>query len=910
MSIRPLPGDVIAQIRSSTVITSLNAVVCGLLENSLDAGASRVNISVDYGRGNCSVQDDGVGIAPDDFQDGGGLGNLHYTSKYPPQPDCHGRRGEFLASVASLSLLTVASHHREYRTHNSVTIHNGRVVNRQLPVPSDQRILAFPSGTRVVVRDLFGSMPVRVKQRAIELEQGGSLRDFDQLVHRITALLLPWPGQVSVSLQDAYSHRSVHFRASDVPDWTQREANSALLSRTTALLSQSSMVDDGDLKHWVPVGATAPGISVKGCVSLQPVATKRVQFIALGVRPLLNDLHANIFYEDINAVFDNSSFGVLEEATLDDDGRPTKTQGFTGKELKPKRGVDRWPMFFLRITLSNGSKGTDIEQLLHQRDAGISSISDLLQMMAYELLQKHHFRPKPVAAMERMKKEAKSSGTPNRGPRVVPKREPKRTQSSRKSARRAATDSPPRTACPFDSWARGKSSIPTTKPSKNIAVSGQSEHFTDARMLPLRVAREVSEPLFDKSGHLLRKPFDAVEETTTEGNSEGTSLSGTDSPREVVVWVDPRTKIKSLIDARTGFAVKDSRREAEPDAHRPTSREPGISLSSTRSRSSTLATTTSLFPRTEPPIPYLAQVVSEPTCCNHKQHPETASITLLRTTLEGRIFKPALRTAQVLGQVDRKFILAKVASTPPSTATRPVTGTEHTLVLIDQHAADERCRVEELFASYFVPSSSSSTGGVVADTQPLHRPLRFDLPRRDGELLARAQGWLKHWGVVYEVFQRQQEREESKEVTVEVQALPPSILERCRLEPRLLVDLLRREVWKRHGAGGFTEYRRVGDGVGGGDWVTRFHDCPEGILEMIHSRACRSAIMFNDLLTLEQCKELVGRLAGCKFPFQCAHGRPSMVPLVHLGEGMGSKRGGERNLLVDLKRWRTARGDQ
>jgi DNA mismatch repair protein MLH3 len=41
--------------------------------------------------------------------------------------------------------------------------------------------------------------------------------------------------------------------------------------------------------------------------------------------------------------------------------------------------------------------------------------------------------------------------------------------------------------------------------------------------------------------------------------------------------------------------------------------------------------------------------------------------------------------------------------------------------------------------------------------------------------------------------------------------------------------------------------------------------------------------MFNDNLSKEQCQELVLRLADCVFPFQCAHGRPSMVPLVDLG---------------------------
>lgn len=77
MSIQPLPGDVVAQIKSSAVITSLNGVVFGLLQNSLDAGASKVNVAIDYARGNCSVEDNGVGITPACFQEDGGLGELY-----------------------------------------------------------------------------------------------------------------------------------------------------------------------------------------------------------------------------------------------------------------------------------------------------------------------------------------------------------------------------------------------------------------------------------------------------------------------------------------------------------------------------------------------------------------------------------------------------------------------------------------------------------------------------------------------------------------------------------------------------------------------------------------------------------------------------------------------------------------
>jgi DNA mismatch repair protein MLH3 len=83
MSIRQLPEDVIDKIKSSVAITSLNAVACGLLTNALDAGATRVNIYLDYGRGNCTVEDNGLGIPSDEFEPDGGLGKLHRKPNVP-----------------------------------------------------------------------------------------------------------------------------------------------------------------------------------------------------------------------------------------------------------------------------------------------------------------------------------------------------------------------------------------------------------------------------------------------------------------------------------------------------------------------------------------------------------------------------------------------------------------------------------------------------------------------------------------------------------------------------------------------------------------------------------------------------------------------------------------------------------
>jgi DNA mismatch repair protein MLH3 len=75
--ILPLPPDVVAQIKSSTAIVSLTGVVLELLNNSLDAKATRIEATVDFARGACTVQDDGLGIAPQEFSEQGGLGKLH-----------------------------------------------------------------------------------------------------------------------------------------------------------------------------------------------------------------------------------------------------------------------------------------------------------------------------------------------------------------------------------------------------------------------------------------------------------------------------------------------------------------------------------------------------------------------------------------------------------------------------------------------------------------------------------------------------------------------------------------------------------------------------------------------------------------------------------------------------------------
>lgn len=149
-----------------------------------------------------------------------------------------------------------------------------------------------------------------------------------------------------------------------------------------------------------------------------------------------------------------------------------------------------------------------------------------------------------------------------------------------------------------------------------------------------------------------------------------------------------------------------------------------------------------------------------------------------------------------------------------------------------------------------------------------------------------------NWGILFDDLS-------ASDSHLTVRSLPVGIAERCRLDSRLLIELLRTEIWKQHSKPVLSQHHRLAtstsDRIEGEDkhfWLQKVHNCPEGIVELLNSRACRSAIMFNDELSTDQCRQLVRRLADCAFPFQCAHGRPSLVPLVDwkaLGLGTDSK---------------------
>jgi len=158
MSIRQLPETLINQIAAGEVIERPAAAVKELVENAIDAGASRVEVLIrDGGASLISVIDDGIGMTPADLE----LAvERHATSKLPDDDLVNiqslGFRGEALPSIGAVSRLSITSRKKQDGADAFViTVEAGK---KSRPAPA-----ALPQGTKVEVRDLFYATPARLK---------------------------------------------------------------------------------------------------------------------------------------------------------------------------------------------------------------------------------------------------------------------------------------------------------------------------------------------------------------------------------------------------------------------------------------------------------------------------------------------------------------------------------------------------------------------------------------------------------------------------------------------------------------------------------------------------------------------------------------------------------------------------
>lgn len=193
--IRLLPPELQNQIAAGEVVERPSSVLKELVENALDAGATRIRIQIRDGGQSCiKVSDNGRGIPEDQLE----LAvTRHATSKLESLQDLQdiksfGFRGEALPSIASVSRFRIASARRDGEGGVLEVLH-GRIVR--------QHKTAMPRGTEVEVSDLFSNVPARLK---FLKKPGTESRKCADLVARI-ALANP-----HVDFEFLNAERSVH----------------------------------------------------------------------------------------------------------------------------------------------------------------------------------------------------------------------------------------------------------------------------------------------------------------------------------------------------------------------------------------------------------------------------------------------------------------------------------------------------------------------------------------------------------------------------------------------------------------------------------------------------------------------------------------------------------------------------
>ena len=171
--IRLLPDTLVNQIAAGEVVERPSSVVKELVENSLDAGARRIDVELEEGGMRLiRIRDDGSGMAPEDLTLSVAR---HATSKIASMEDLEqvtslGFRGEALPSIASVSRFAITSRSSAQEHGSRLEIDGGKV--------APLRPQAHPIGTSIEVRDLFFNVPARRKFLRAERTELGHVEEW------------------------------------------------------------------------------------------------------------------------------------------------------------------------------------------------------------------------------------------------------------------------------------------------------------------------------------------------------------------------------------------------------------------------------------------------------------------------------------------------------------------------------------------------------------------------------------------------------------------------------------------------------------------------------------------------------------------------------------------------------------
>ncbi|PHQ39347.1 DNA mismatch repair protein MutL [Halorubrum persicum] len=740
-NIERLDERTVQRIAAGEVVERPASVVKELIENSLDAGATRVAVSVEAGgTEGIRVRDDGVGIPEGQLE---AAVAEHATSKIGDIEDLDrgvgtlGFRGEALYTVGAVSRLTVRSRPPGADAGAEIAVEGGQV--------GEVRPAGCPEGTTVEVDDLFYNTPARkkfLKRTATE---------FDRVNTVVTGYALANPG-VAVSLEH------------DGRETFATEGNGDLRSAVLAVYGREvaeAMVD----VEWEPKGSDPDSAGDPASAASPPVR---------GVSGLVSHPETTRSTREYLATYVNGRYvtaSALREAVLD----------AYGGQLAP----DRYPFAVLFVEVPPG----DVDVNVHPRKLEVRfdeepAVREAVEDAVEEALLDHGLirstAPRGQSAPDETAVAPESPETEAVGGAGT---DHERAALSDRSGRN-------RNGGKLGSGEAGRGDGPNDGDDQNDDGGGEAAASATGAS-ELDPTDEEAWAVGDVGAEAAESvtPSESVPPDTSGG-------SATDRP-------SPRNWQSEPDESGGGGKDDDDGSDASgPDA--------ADSATDDAADSATDAAVDTSGGQRK--LGAAADSGSTPTA----QRTLDGEATTAERTYDSL---PPLR---VLGQLHETYV---VAEAPDG------------LVLIDQHAADERVNYERLQAAF--------AGG--ADAQALAEPVRIELTAREAALFEEFVEDLA--GVGFRA-----ERAGEREVIVES---VPAVFD-AALDPGLVRDVLS---------------ALVDDAAAGDEPVTDVVD------ELLADLACYPSVTGNTSLTEGAVVDLLDRLDACENPYTCPHGRPVVIRL-------------------------------
>ena len=273
MPIRQLPPVLVNRIAAGEVVERPAAAVKELVENAIDAGADRIDVTLhDGGQTLIAIGDNGCGMTPDELS----LAvERHCTSKLPDdnlsEIAALGFRGEALPSIGAVSRLRIVSRPPGADSAWEIRVEAG---DKHAPVPA-----AHSPGTRVEVRDLFYATPARLKFMKTPRSER------DQAVDAVKRLAMAYPA-IAFSVIGDDERVLLRLAAESPKDLGAISSDDPRRARLAALLGRDFA------ENSIPVEAERGGFRLTGLIGLPTLnrGLPRDQYLVVNGRPVRDRL--------------------------------------------------------------------------------------------------------------------------------------------------------------------------------------------------------------------------------------------------------------------------------------------------------------------------------------------------------------------------------------------------------------------------------------------------------------------------------------------------------------------------------------------------------------------------------------------------------------------------------------------